>query len=218
MILSDFIFLAGDTERTKVYLHALIEKEYYPSICVVYYEAVKGCSKDLINILLQYKISFECLETNDVNSDIVSEKLLSMSQKYVIYSGYGGVILKSHLFKMNKYFIHIHAGILPMYRGSTTAYYSILNENTIGATAIFMNEGIDEGDIITSVCCPLPVAKIDIDYEYEPYVRSRALIKAIELYNAKGKLEAYKQSSQFAETYYIVHPVLKHIALLKMNI
>ena len=48
------------------------------------------------------------------------------------------VLLKEKILDTGKKFLHIHGGYLPDYKGSTTNYYSLINENTIGASAIFL--------------------------------------------------------------------------------
>ena len=58
---------------------------------------------------------------------------------------------------------------------------------------------------------------MDIDYIYEPYIRSKVLIKVLEKYLSSGELTGCAQSMEGAETYFIIHPVLKHIALLGMK-
>ena len=55
---------------------------------------------------------------------------------------------------------------------------------------------------------------IDIDYIYEPYIRSKVLIKALNQYLKQGTLASYKQNQEGAETYFIIHPVLKHLAIV----
>ena len=111
----------------------------------------------------------------------------------------------------------MHAGILPEYRGSTTAYYSILQDSYIGATSIFLNEKIDQGDIIYQEKFPMPSNKENIDYVYEPWVRSQVLVKTLKLYIANEGFSLREQSKDKAETYFIIHPVLKHLALLKVE-
>lgn len=45
--------------------------------------------------------------------------------------------------------INLHGSILPKYRGAAPIQWSILNgDNETGVTTIYMNEGMDEGDII----------------------------------------------------------------------
>ena len=103
-----------------------------------------------------------------------------------------------------------------MYRGSTTAYYSYLNEQKFGATAIILSEGIDEGKIIFQKEFGMPSSKVDIDYIFEPWMRSEVLIDALRVLNSDNCIFR-EQDKENAETYFIIHPVLKHIALLKME-
>ena len=117
------------------------------------------------------------------------------------------------MFQLGKKFLHVHAGVLPKYRGSTTAYYSLLEKNKIGATAIFLEKEIDAGKIVTSEVFPPPEDRTTIDYYYEPYVRARVLAKALKLYVEAGEFPETSQA-EGAETYYIIHPVLKHIAIM----
>lgn len=48
--------------------------------------------------------------------------------------------------------VNIHPGILPEYRGCTCVEWAIYNDEKIGNTAHFMDEGYDTGPIITSEC------------------------------------------------------------------
>lgn len=235
MILEEFALLASDTHRSKAYLQAMIQEEKLPAICIVYSDNISkmqnevGQYKDgnekreyfdtqipILYSLSNANIPYMIVEDKDINSEKIKNVLQEMKQKYLIYSGYGGNILKSHLFQMDKKFIHVHAGILPEYRGSTTVYYSFLQEKKFGATAIFLSEGIDEGEIITYDTFVVPGKPVNIDYVYEPYMRSRVLIKAIDQYLKAGFCSDI-QKSEGAETYFIIHPVLKHIAMLGME-
>lgn len=233
MILEEFALLASDTARTKAYLQAMICEEKVPGLCVVYSDDISKMQREAMdyrqetagskyfdrNIPILFSlnkagVSYILVENKDINSDQLKAVIQGLEQKYIIYSGYGGYILKPHLFQLGKKWIHVHAGILPRYRGSTTAYYSFLQERVMGATAIFLNEGIDEGEIITQKVFDVPEESVNIDYIYEPYIRSQVLIKAINQYLEKGMFLSEKQMQDGAETYFIIHPVLKHLALL----
>lgn len=233
MILKEFALLASDTARTKAYLQAMICDGKLPQMCIVYSDHILAMRETaekytgntenpkyfdidmpVLASLEQAGIPYILVDHKDINSEEMANVLQGIDQKYLIYSGYGGYILKPHLFQMGKKFIHIHAGILPKYRGSTTAYYSFLQEGVIGATAIFMNEGIDEGDIIVQETYGMPEEAVDIDYIYEPYIRSRVLLKALQQYLTLGGLKGHNQDATGAETYFIIHPVLKHLALM----
>lgn len=234
MILKDFALLAADTARTKAYLFAMLQNNKLPEVCVVYSDSIfkmqeeeKQYKKNMVwhseyfpiempvlSFIKEMGISCILVENKDINSDQIKDIIQNLKQKYLIYSGYGGYILKPHLFCMGKEFVHIHAGILPKYRGSTTVYYCFLQEKLFGATAIFLSEGIDEGKIIAYETFGLPKEPVDIDYIYEPYMRSQVLMKVIDMYLSEGELTACEQSMKNAETYFIIHPVLKHIEML----
>lgn len=235
MILEEFALLAADTVRTKAYLQAMICEEKLPAICIVYSDHISKMQNEaeqyrggnekreyfdtqipILYSLHSAGIPYMLVEDKDINSEQIKTVLQGIQQKYVIYSGYGGYILKAHLFQMDKKFIHVHAGILPQYRGSTTVYYSFLQEKKFGATAIFLSEGIDEGEIIAYETFGVSDEPVNIDYIYEPYMRSRVLIKAIDQY-LNGGFCSDTQKSEGAETYFIIHPVLKHIAMLGME-
>lgn len=234
MILKNFIFLAADTMRSKAYLQAMVKSNCIPSQCFILVnepprliEAMRNVSRDLkqvqyfddkeplLRTLVKNKIEYQFIENEDVNSNDVIDVLKGITQEYIIYSGYGGYILKENLLGLGKKFIHVHAGILPQYRGSTTAYYSILTEGFIGATAIFMEKELDAGDIIAEQKFSIPCDKVSIDHIYEPYIRSLVLIKALKSYLENDNFIPKKQEKDGAETYYIIHPVLKHLAILK---
>ena len=236
MVLKDFALLAADTARTKAYLNAMIQENILPGMCIAYSDNISNMQEDAreykksgsdnkyfdINMPVLYLtqeagIPYMTVDNKDINSEQIKDIIFNLQQKYIIYSGYGGYILKPHLFRLGKRYIHVHAGILPQYRGSTTVYYSFLQERMFGATAIFLSEGIDEGEVITFETFGIPKEPIDIDYIYESYIRSKVLMKVIKKYLLEGEIIAYEQSAENAETYFIIHPVLKHIAMLEIE-
>ena len=236
MILDDVALIASDTHRTKAYIQMMIKEKLKPSMCLVYSDNKKKLIEEaegytdsnvtnpffcvdepIIYSLNKAGIKYCLMENKDINSEEMAEVIRPLPQKYLIYSGYGGYILKPHLFEMGKEFIHVHAGILPQYRGSTTVYYSMLQEKMIGATAIFLNENIDEGAIITAETFPLPSRGENVDLIYEPYVRSQVLKLVLREYEKTGSVTANAQQNEDAQTYFVIHPVLKHLALLALD-
>jgi Methionyl-tRNA formyltransferase len=233
MILENFALLAADTARTKAYLNVMIQECILPGMCIVYSDNISKMQEDagkyrkrdsanqyfdidtpVLYFVQEAGIPYMLVDNKDINSEQIKNIIHGLQQKFLIYSGYGGYILKPHLFQLGKKYIHVHAGTLPRYRGSTTVYYSFLQEKTFGATAIFLSEGIDEGEVITADTFGVPEEPIDIDYIYEPYMRSKVLMKVMKKYLLDGELKACAQNTENAETYFIIHPVLKHIAML----
>lgn len=228
MILDDVACILAMTTRSKAYVCEMIKQQILPSFFLVmeqkeeftmekekggdenrYFESVKTMQQ----LLDKSKVPYEVVETKDINGELMCEKIRNLDQKYLIYSGYGGAILKPFLFELGKKFLHVHAGLLPKFRGSTTAYYSLLEKNRIGATAIFLEKEIDAGKIIASEVFPPPEDRTLIDYYYEPYVRAKVLVKALRLYAETGEFPETSQIEE-SETYFIIHPVLKHIAIM----
>ncbi len=236
MILSDFAMVAADTARSKAYIQAMIREEKYPALCIIYSEDCEGMGEQakiykhkevqtdyfdvdcpIIFSLEKAGIPYVLVNSRNINSEQMTEVIRTSEEKYLIYSGYGGEILKKPLFQLGKKYIHIHAGILPKYRGSTTFYYSYLQEGKVGATAIFLNEKIDCGEIITQSVFEVPQKMVNADYIYEPYIRSQVLVNVLNKYIECGGFAPRSQENEKAEDYFIIHPVLKHLALLKMG-
>lgn len=229
MILENIACILAMTTRSKAYVCEMIKEHIFPSHFLIMAEKEEEFTKEkekregeniyfnsaktMMQLLENTGVSYEVLTTKDINDELMYQKISSLNQNYIIYSGYGGGILKSALFEMGKKFLHVHAGLLPQFRGSTTAYYSLLEQNQIGATAIFLEKEIDAGKVITSDVFMPPEDRTLIDYYYEPYVRSKVLIKALKLYAKLGEFPEVSQKEE-AETYYIIHPVLKHIAIM----
>jgi len=158
------------------------------------------------------------LGSESVNSAEVAQKLGEMSPKLVVYSGYGGEIVSPELLGLNTPFLHIHGGWLPDYRGSTTIYYSILQERNCSASAILLSSDIDTGPIIARETYPAPPAGVDVDYVYDSAIRADLLVKVLGDYARQGEWRALRsQTADEGRDYYVIHPVLKHLAMLAMG-
>ena len=95
-------------------------------------------------------------------------------------------------------------------------YYSLLKSNTLGASAIFLNQGIDTGDIIYTKEYKATFSLELLDLVFDPLIRADVLINTIR----KLKSNNYKvkqQKNNVGEDYFVIHPVLKHIAILRKN-
>ena len=69
------------------------------------------------------------------------------TSNYAICAGYKPIISKEEL--SHKTFINIHYSLLPKYRGASPIQSSIINgDKETGVTTMYMNEGMDTGDMI----------------------------------------------------------------------
>ena len=156
------------------------------------------------------------LDTMDVNSEEVVSTVARAQGDYVLYSGPGGTILRRKILGLGKEFIHVHPGWLPEYRGSTTAYYSLLVNKTVSCSVFFMRAGIDKGPILYRRRFDITEADIDYDYVLDPCVRAATLL---DFFRNSDELISHPLDQGRAEgdTFYIIHPVLKHMAILSMK-
>lgn len=77
------------------------------------------------------------------------EKLKNLDIDLIVTCAYGQIIPKEVL-DMPKYgCINVHASILPKYRGSAPIQWCLFNNDDVtGVTIMYMDEGVDTGDII----------------------------------------------------------------------
>ena len=137
--------------------------------------------------------------------------------KLTIYAGYGGQIVKPSILKSVDRLLHIHSGALPEYRGSTTIYYAILNNDVCGATAILLDRNIDTGLIVGEKQYPTPKAGTDVDFHLDIEFRTSLLIEVVQDYQRNGCFKSeVTQSINEGKTYYVAHPILRHIAMLRV--
>ena len=159
-------------------------------------------------------IPYEVVLSKDVNDPVVVEALRRRTEQVFIYSGFGGVLLRKEVLSTGKRFLHVHGGYLPDYKGSTTNYYSLLAEGDMGASAIFLNEEIDCGPVLLRRKFPPPANRQAIDHIYDSGARAKVLVETLRRYQACGDWEFELSDNAGGETYYIIHPVLKHLAIL----
>ena len=146
----------------------------------------------------------------DINDPEVIAAVRDLPGQDVVYSGPGGAILGHDLLACGKRFLHAHPGTVPMYRGSTTIYYSMLVEKKIGVSVFVMNENIDGGDLLLQREFPV-VPGADYDYVVDPCVRAVTLLETLQTQPVP-----HPQPSG-GTNYYVIHPVLKHLAVLSLG-
>lgn len=232
-------FLAADTMRSRGYAQALAERGarlgrvvivkvpddmqrlgqtqaapssdssmgggyFVPDLDIPLEETCKALSDDVV-----------ILETGTVNTPDVVAIVPPDAFDFTIYSGFGGELVCPEVLEGCSPLLHMHAGWLPEYRGSTTTYYSWLREGTCGVSAIFLSAKIDMGTILYRKRYPPPPAGMDCDYLHDAVLRSDLLLSVMAHLARFGALpERLSQNSDEGESYYIIHPVLKHLAIL----
>jgi methionyl-tRNA formyltransferase len=155
---------------------------------------------------------------DDVNAEEIARCILNFAPRIVIYSGVGGGIVSEHMLGLGPRFLHMHSGWLPGYRGSTTLYYALLEGELPGVTALFLDRAIDSGPVVTKRHYPRPPPDIDVDRIYDPAIRADLLVRVMREYARSGALPPVEyQNPDEGVTYYVIHPVLKHLAILSLS-
>lgn len=213
--------LCTANRRSRYYLSALLKNGFLPAFLLILDnpsrtttpgQTASDSTLYLVDFAREHGIPHEIIKSLDINGAEVVKNIRSRPEIYFIYSGPGGAILRDEVLSLGKKFIHVHPGQVPGFKGSTTIYYQILTEGHCSASAIFMEKKIDSGPLLAVQDFPCPGRSEDWDYDYDPRIRSEVLLKLIKDYAKTGTFREMKKEELKSETYYIAHPVIRHIA------
>lgn len=236
MVLDGVVLLAAPSSRSQAYLQRLVVSDLLPGQVIVMGaespaipvpQAIPSACQSVMLPDLAEPLSITCQKAGiplvcctamDVNAGEIFEALRATGPRFVIYSGHGGQIVGSRLLCSGPRFLHLHSGWLPEYRGSTTVYYALLNGERPAATALLLDPGIDTGAVLARRHYPRPPAGLDIDRLYDAAIRSDLLAQVMQDYARTGELRILEEQDRAAgQTYYVIHPVLKHLAILSLG-
>lgn len=239
MILDDTIMIAADTARSKAYAQAMADQGIAIKGAILFCankpkagqtEAVPDrnwpdspvylpdLSISLENSLKRICGMLKPITADNVNAPPITKAIEDLNPSLIIYSGYGSQIVGEHLINGQAPFLHIHSGWLPDFRGSTTTYFHLLTTGDCGVSAILLEKDIDTGPILARKAYPKPPANIDIDYLYDNAIRANLLCEVLSYYEKNHILPKHiHQKSETGNTYYVIHPILKHIAILSLE-
>ena len=130
--------------------------------------------------------------------------------KINIVSAYPGEIIRNSSLLRYR-FLHCHSGNLPMFKGSTTIYYSILMKKKICVSIIEVSKKIDCGKILYKKFFECPKKLNDIEKNFDNKIRATALVN----YLKKDRNSIYAKSKKKYLQYYIAHPLIRQIVLNK---
>lgn len=200
--------ILSETKRSLVYLDLII-KNKIKFQKIILYSKNKGAVYKFIN---KKKLLNSCifLPINNVNSIILEKKLKLNKSKINIISTYPGeIIINPLLFKYK--LLHCHPGNLPIFKGSTTIYYSIILKKKICVTLFEITKKIDSGKILYKKYFSIPKKLISIEKDFDNKIRALTLIEFL-----KTKTNyRYPITKKTYLSYYIAHPLVRQIVLNK---
>ncbi len=84
------------------------------------------------------------------------ERVRSLNCDAIVVVAYGKILPKELLDIPPKGCINVHSSLLPKYRGAAPINWPVINgDSTTGVTTMFMNEKMDEGDILLQAQCEI---------------------------------------------------------------
>jgi len=125
----------------------------YEVVCVVCQpDKPKGRGRKLYSPpvkLLAEENSIPVLQPQKIRTDEFFGKLSSFKPDLICVTAYGRII-PPNILELPKYgCINVHASLLPKYRGAAPVNWALINgEKKTGITTMFMDEGMDTGDIL----------------------------------------------------------------------
>tara|TARA_B100000900_G_scaffold97805_1_gene80846 strand:- start:5275 stop:5934 length:660 start_codon:yes stop_codon:yes gene_type:complete len=210
-----FSIIISNNPRSYLYLKYLKKNNLIPEDIIYLNKNVKNFIAQKLRLkkyfFPQKKITI--FNTFDINEDVY-KFLKNKKVKNIVYSGYSGVVIKHNKILNEKNLIHCHPGKLPKFRGSTTIYYSILQNKKIFCSTLILNQKIDAGDILFCKEYPLPKKITNIDNKYDDEIRAKNLVYTLK--NIK-KLRKKENLNKKNLPYYVMHPILRSIVFKKMQ-
>jgi len=213
LALKNLAILVFPGARAREYLAALAENNLLPEFAILL-RAKTGGNAEEMALLEKNGISFVDAASHDINAPETVACVTGAKQDFFIFCG--GGILRGEMLSTGKNFLHVHPGRLPDFRGSTCFYYSIIAENDVTATAFFLASGIDTGNIVCKKSFGLPDSA-DIDNFFDNNARAKALVQAVKGFAEKGFFAETPQDGTAGETFFVIHPLLKHLAIMSVE-
>lgn len=91
-----------------------------------------------------------------VKKEEVIEHFKGLGPDLIVVAAYGKILPKALLEIPPMGCINVHASLLPKYRGAAPINWAIANgETETGITTMFINEGLDSGDILLAATTPI---------------------------------------------------------------
>jgi methionyl-tRNA formyltransferase len=179
----------------------------------------------LVNSRLKSNLKLIC-ELNNIyfktvasfNNSALIEELVALKIDVGVFCG-GGILREKFLKSFSIGVLNCHMGVLPRYRGMDVVEWPILENDFkhVGITCHLMDNGLDTGDIIEIV--KVDAKKFKSINELRAYlsgVMLRLMIKSI-LTISKGDFKRHIQLHSEGKQYFVMHPLLKEIALKGLN-
>ena len=202
--------------RSLEYLDIFIKLKKEPNK-VIYIDDNKSLliKKKIKKILFLEKIfkNKKTFYSKKFSNQVIKYLLKDKEKNFILSLPHGEIIKNSKLLK-SKNLIHFHPGKLPLFRGATSIYYSLLRKKEIGCSTIIMSSDLDGGNLLFDKKFSFPKKTKDIDKKYDIEIRKICLEYLVKNFK---KLEPMPQKKINKLHYYLGHPIIRILAMMKMK-
>jgi methionyl-tRNA formyltransferase len=145
------------------------------------------------------KLGLSVFQPEKIKEPEAVENIKQLNPDLLIVVAYGQILPKSVLEIPKIACLNIHGSLLPKYRGAAPIHYAVMaGETETGVTIIYMNEKMDEGDILLSEKTSVaPDETTGHLHDRLAELGAKSLLKSIELL-AQGKAGRVAQEASRA--------------------
>ena len=145
----------GTPEFAVPSLNALFKNNYDVPLVITQPDRPKGRGRSMAQSPVKkvaLKFEYNVIQPESMNQKDLIETLSGCEPDLFVVIAYGHILPEKILKIPQRGAINIHASLLPKYRGPAPIHWSIINrEKTTGVTSIFMDKGMDTGDILLTL-------------------------------------------------------------------
>ncbi len=140
-------------------LDMLVREDYHVASVVTQPDRPKGRGQKLAyspvkQAALNYNLSI--MQPDSIKTEEFYNQICALQPDVIIVIAFGQFLPKRILDLPPYGCINVHASLLPKYRGSAPIHWAIINGETVsGVTTMYMDVGMDTGDMITKAEIPI---------------------------------------------------------------
>jgi methionyl-tRNA formyltransferase len=140
-------------------LDMLIQEQYHVAAVVTQPDRPKGRGQKMTaSPVKEYAIKNDLmvLQPEKIKTAEFEKILIGLKPDVIIVVAFGQILSKTILDIPPLGCINVHASLLPQYRGAAPIHWAVINgEKTTGVTTMFMDVGLDTGDMILKSEIPI---------------------------------------------------------------
>ncbi len=191
------ILFFGTSEYAVPGIKALVDEGCHVPLVITQPDRPRGRGRRLsptpVKVAAQ-ELNIEVAQPESVRGQEFINDISALSADLMVVISYGRILPRAVLDVPRLGAVNIHPSLLPAYRGPSPIQWAVVNmEPVTGVTSIFMDEGMDSGDIILSETTPVdPGETAQVLHDRLAVVGATVLIKTVKLV-AEGKARPVPQ-------------------------